>query len=235
MRWNKQALKKWILWSNPKDSAEKIALKRALQVHLVLLLLFSANSSPSFFGKPKQKLHVQTTYLEIKKGALAKEKSALNTTKKTSQPPPLQTKKRSETKQEASVAKHPQKPKLKNPSPQKRIEELEKNLKKIETSKIEPPKELYVAVEASHEVKETLPYESLVVHLLQKSLKLIDPESVDVHIFVNPNGIVDKILEIDSQSALNAKIVEASLEKMVFPGFESSEPIELHLHLCTGN
>jgi hypothetical protein len=84
-------------------------------------------------------------------------------------------------------------------------------------------------------VKETLPYESLVVHLLQKSLKLIDPESVDVHIFVNPNGIVDKILEIDSQSALNAKIVEASLEKMVFPGFESSEPIELHLHLCTGN
>ena len=235
MRWNKQALKKWILWSNPKDSPQTIALKRTLQVHLVLLLLFSFSSSPNFFGKPKQKLHVQTTYLETKKGALAKEKSVLNTPQKTRLPPPSQTKKKTASKQEAGPIKTPEKPKPKTPSPQKRIEELEKNLKRIETSQKEPPKELFVAVEASYEVKDTLPYESLVVHLLQKSLKLIDPESVDVHIFVHPSGIVDKILEIDSHSALNAKIVEASLEKMVFPSFESLEPIELHLHLCTGN
>jgi hypothetical protein len=202
MRWNKQALTKWILWSNPKDSPEKIALKRTLKVHLLLLVLFSISSSPSFSKKPKQKMHVQTTYLQPKKPLAAKEKITLEKTKK------------------SSLAQ---------------VLENQKKAVKIENSLKEAPKELFVAVEASVEVKESIPYETLVVHLLQKTLKLIDDESVDVHIHVQPNGLVDKIIEISSLSSLNARIVESALEKMVFPGFDGQEPIELNLHLCTGN
>jgi len=235
MRWNKQALKKWILWSNPKDSPEKIALKRTLKVHLLLLVLFSISSSPSFSKKPKQKMHVQTTYLQPKKPLAAKEKIALENTKKSSLAHVLENQKKAVKKQAPNLSKNPSKVTGKKEPSKNRLEQLEKNLKKIEDSFKESPKELFVAVEASVEVKESIPYETLVVHLLQKTLKLIDDESVDVHIHVQPNGIVDKIIEISSLSSLNARIVESALEKMVFPGFDGEEAIELNLHLCTGN
>lgn len=223
------------MWSNPRDSAKKIALKRTLQVHILLLLLFSLSSSPSLLIKPRQKMRVQTTYLQPKKGSVAKQKALVKSPQKLPLKAQLETKQKTATKQEANLNKQPIKTPPTKQQSKTRLEEIEKNLKKIENSIQAPSKELFVAVEASFEVKEALPYESLVVQLLQKSLKLIDQESVDVHIFVQPTGIVDKTIKIYSESALNARIVEATLEKMVFPSFESFEPIELHLHLCTGN
>lgn len=180
-------------------------------------------------------MHVQTTYLQPKKPLAAKEKIALEKTKKSSLAQVLENQKKTAKKQDANLTKNPSKVTEKKEPSKNRMEQLEKNLKKIENSLKEAPKELFVAVEASVEVKESIPYETLVVHLLQKTLKLIDDESVDVHIYVQPNGLVDKIIEISSLSSLNARIVESALEKMVFPGFDGQEPIELNLHLCTGN
>jgi hypothetical protein len=178
-------------------------------------------------------MRVHTTHLNSKNPTVLKEKSPLE--KKGRAPEkkvPVQEKKGIKP---PPQVKKPLTPIQEKKSPMKRIEELERDLKKIETSFKEAPKDLFVGIEYEIDLKDSIPYETQVVQILQKALRLVDPESVDVVIQVLPNGLVETILEIRSNSPLNAKIVATALEKMVFPPFEANEPLELSLHLCTGN
>lgn len=236
MLWNKQALKKWILWSNPKDSPEKIAFKRALQVHLVfvLLLCFGSFSIPS--NHVKQRMRIHSTHLETKKVLDSKQKTVLDKPSQTTQKAVLDRKKK-ETKlnkeSTLTIKSTPEKAKPLKPPASQRLKELDSKLEKIEKSFQAPPKEIFVAAESTKETFLMVQYETQVIHVLQLALKLIDKEPVDVTITVQPNGIIDTIHHIHSLSSLNAKIVETTLNKMVFPAFEGAEPIELTLHLCT--
>ena len=96
-----------------------------------------------------------------------------------------------------------------------------------------PPKDLVVEAKVTQETFQVVQYETQVIQALQFTLKLIDLDPVDVTITVQPNGIIDTITDITSASALNMKIVECALAKMVFPPFEGDQPMELTLHLCT--
>lgn len=236
MLWNKQALKKWILWSNPKDSPEKIALKRSVQVHLVfvVLLCIGSISIPSY--RTKQRMRLNSRHLEAKKAFDSKQKNVIEKPSQSTQKAILDRKKKENKPNKGSL--EPLKPiaqqnKPKKPCASERLKELDSKLDKIEKSYQAPPKEIFVAAATTKESFQIVQYETQVIHVLQHALKLIDKEAVDVTITVQPNGIVDTIQRIHSLSSLNAKIVETALNKMVFPGFEGNEPIELTLHLCT--
>ncbi|MFZ4773228.1 MAG: hypothetical protein ACOYK9_04470 [Chlamydiia bacterium] len=219
MRWNKQALKRWILWSNPKDSPQKIALIRTLQVHMYLLLLLSIGSFAKKGVAPKQHIRLKTVHVEEKKIPIAKGEPKKPAVKKKEKGAPMA----------AAI----QKKTPKKSTQLERLNTLDESLKKLEKSFKNPPKELVVEAKATQETLHVVQYETQVIQALQLALKLIDPDSVDVTITVQPNGIVDTIADITSASALNIKIVECALAKMVFPPFEGDQPMELTLHLCT--
>ncbi len=217
MRWNKQALKRWIWWSNPKDSPQKIAFIRTLQVHAFLLLLLSLGHFSFANTAPRQRLKTKTIHLEAKKVAAVKKQSVAKPT--------------TQAKKQPTSSVQPKK----GPSSLERLSRLDESLKKLEESFKKAPKNLVIEAKSAIENFPAAQYETQLIQILQSSLKLIDPDPVDVTIAVQPNGIIATMHSTASTSSLNLKIVEETLRKMVFPPFDGDQPMEFTLHLCTNN